>query len=288
MRWLAASLAVISAGCYRDLGVLECDSPSPPGHCVSAASETGPSSETSSSTSTQGQPDTSTGVASTSSSTGPDDSSESGTTSALDTGTSGAAPFCGDGTLDDDEECDDGNLVADDGCNALCKRDRQVFVSSEPGFFGGMLQGLKGADNYCVSRAAQAGFAHFLKFKAFLSDSKTDAVDRLFAGEGRYVLVDGTVVADNWQALLTEPLQHPIELTELGEVLHRAVWTGTRYGDGRAVPGSTHCDGWTSEDPDEQASFGISDEVDVNWTQSQYFNPGSCGSMYAIYCIEQQ
>ena len=276
---------MISAGCYRDPGVLECDSPEAPEHCVSA-SAIATSSETG--TSTQHEPDTSTGVGSTSSSTGPDDSSESGTTSALDTGTSGAASFCGDGTLDESEECDDGNLTADDGCNVTCKRDRIVFVSSEPGFLGGMLQGLKGADNYCVSRAAQAGFLNFLKFKAFLSDSKTDAVDRLFAGEGRYVLVDGTVVADDWQALLTKPLQHPIELTELGEVLHRSVWTGTRYGDGRAVPGSTHCDGWTSEDPDKQASFGFSDEVDVNWTQSQFFNPTSCGSMLPIYCIEQR
>ncbi len=70
--------------------------------------------------------------------------------------------------------------------------------------------------------------------------------------------------------------------------MHRSVWTGTRYGDGRAVPGSEHCDDWTSEDPDKQASFGFSDEVDVNWTQSQFFNPTSCLSMNAIYCIEQQ
>ena len=103
-----------------------------------------------------------------------------------------------------------------------------------------------------------------------------------------YGLVDGSVVADDWHAMLTEPLQHPIELTELGEVLHVGVWTGTRHGDGRAVPGSMHCDDWTSDDPDKQASFGISDEVDINWTQSQYVNPHTCGSMFAIYCIEQQ
>lgn len=286
MRRIAAFLAVLSTACYRDLDALVCDIPDAPQYCVertaaATSSETG--------TSTQHAPDTSTGTSSSGSSTSPE--SETGAVDSTDTGTStGAAPLCGDGTLDadDGEECDDGDLVGDDGCNTLCKRDRQVFVSSEPGFLGGMLGGLKGADNYCVSRAGQAGFANFLKFKAFLSDSKTDAVDRLFAGEGRYVLVDGTVVAGDWQAMLTQPLQHPIELTELGEVLHRPVWTGTRYGDGRAVPGSGHCDDWTSEDPDKQASFGFSDEVDVNWTQSQYFNPGSCGNMYLIFCIEQQ
>jgi cysteine-rich repeat protein len=283
---------VISAGCYRDLGVLECDTPSPPAHCVEATTATTATTATSSETGTNThEPDSSAGVDSSSSST--DDSADSGTTASVDstdtdTGTStGAAPFCGDGTLDESEECDDGNLVTDDGCNA-CKRDRLMFVSSEPGFLGGMLQGLKGADNYCVSRAGQAGFENFLKFKAFLSDSQTDAVDRLFAGEGRYVLVDGTVVADNWQALLTGPLQHPIELTELGEVLHRPVWTGTRHGDGRAVPGSMHCDDWTSVDPDKKANFGWSDEVDANWTQSEVFNPDSCGSMNVIYCIEQR
>lgn len=275
---------MLSGGCYRDLGVLECDTPSPPGYCVSTTT-TATSSDTG--TDMQLEADTSTGVGSTSS--GTEDSPESESTDAVDTtGTStGPAPFCGDGTLDTGEECDDGNLAGDDGCNALCKRDRRVFVSSQPGFIAGQLQGLKGADNYCVSRAGQAGLPEFLKYRAFLSDSKTDAVDRLFAGEGRYVLMDGTVVAENWQTLLTGPLQHPIELTELGEVSHVGVWTGTRHGDGRAVSGSAHCDDWTSEDPDKQASFGFSDEVDVNWTQSQFFNPTSCLSKYAIYCIEQ-
>lgn len=290
--------AAVAGGCYRDLLAIECDSASPPAHCVSAtsgtaASETGTSTEHDAGTSTS----TSTGL---SEGTGDDTETEdtSGTVTSeitdttdtadtTDTTDTGGEAVCGDGVVQEStgEECD---LAVDDGCNALCKRDRTLFVSSEPGFIGGKLQGLKGADNYCVSRAGQAGFSNFLKFKAFLSDSQTDAVDRLFAGEGRYVLVDGTVVADNWQALLSEPLQHPIELTELGELAHRSVWTGTRYGDGRAVPGSEHCSDWTSEDLDAQASFGRSDEVDVNWTQSEFANPTSCVSMYAIYCIEQQ
>ena len=282
--------ATVSAGCYRNLLALECDSASPPVHCLGATSGTTAASQTG--TSTEHDASTSDGSGE---STGDDTETEdpSGTvttettdiTATTDLGTStGGEPVCGDGVVHEShgEECD-----ADDGCNALCKRDRTAFVSSQPGFIAGQLQGLEGADNYCVSRAGQADFPNFLKFKAFLSDSQTDAVDRLFAGEGRYVLVDGTVVAENWQALLSEPLQHPIELTELGEVSHVGVWTGTRYGDGRAVPGSAHCDDWTSEDPDKQASFGASDEVDINWTQSQFFNPTTCLSMKAIYCIEQ-
>jgi len=292
--------AAVVGGCYRDLLALECDAESPPSHCVSAtsgsaaASDTGASTEHDASTGTGTSTSTSEGSGE---STGDDtetaDTSGTVTTEITDTTGTGAStggePVCGDGVVHEanGEECDDGNLIVDDGCNELCKRDRTLFVSSEPGFIGGKLQGLKGADNYCVSRAGQAGFPNFLKFKAFLSDSKTDAVDRLFAGEGRYVLVDGTVIADNWQALLGEPLQQPIELTELGELSHVRVWTGTRYGDGRAVPGSEHRDDWTSEDPDKQASYGTSDEVDVNWTQSEVWNPTTCLSMNAIYCIEQ-
>ena len=293
--FLGAIFAAIAGGCYRDLLALECDSANPPAHCLSSSSGTTAASETGTSTEHDAGTSTSDGSgASTDDDTETGDASGTVTTEitgTTDIGTStGDDPVCGDGVVHESnsEECDDGNIAAGDGCNALCKRDRTLFVSSQPGFIGGMLQGLEGADNYCVSRAGQAGFPNFLKFKAFLSDSQTDAVDRLFAGEGRYVLVDGTVVANNWQALLSEPLQHPIELTELGELAHVSVWTGTRYGDGRAVPGSEHCDDWTSEDPDKQASFGRSDEVDVNWTQSQFSNPTSCLSMYAIYCIEQQ
>ncbi len=303
MRWFAAFpgviFAAVAGGCYRDLLALECDAESPPAHCVSATSGTAAASDTGSSTEHDAGTSTSTSTSEGSGESTVDDTETADTSGTVtteitvttDTSTStGGEPVCGDGVVQgsNGEECDDGNLAADDGCNELCKRDRTLFVSSEPGFIGGKLQGLKGADNYCVSRAGQAGFSNFLKFKAFLSDSQTDAVDRLFAGEGRYVLVDGTVVADNWQALLGEPLQHPIELTELGEVSHGAVWTGTRYGDGRAVPGSEHCEDWTSEDPDKQASFGFSDEVDVNWTQSQFSNPTSCLLMASIYCIEQQ
>ena len=63
---------------------------------------------------------------------------------------------------------------------------------------------------------------------------------------------------------------------------------GLQAGSTRSWAHANHCDDWTSEDPDKQASFGFSDEVDVNWTQSQFFNPTSCLSMNAIYCIEQQ
>ena len=295
VRCPSALLTAISVGlplaCYRDLRQIECDGLEPPSACTSstsgvATSDADAASSSSGDLSSSGhRPDPSDTSSADTTSTG-----TSGAADTTDTGTStDAAPICGDGVLDPthDEECDDANRVADDGCNLLCKRDRTVFLASAPGFIAGMLQGLQGADNYCVSRAGLAGLDQPLKFKAFLSDSKTDAVDRLFAGEGRYVLLDGTVVADDWEALLSEPLQHPIELTELGEVAHVGVWTGTRYGDGRAVPGLTHCDDWTSSDG-IQGSFGWSDEVDANWTHSEIVNPTSCISSYAIYCIEQQ
>jgi len=50
------------------------------------------------------------------------------------------------------------------------------------------------------------------------NDSKVSAKDRMFRGRGRYVLVNGLVVADNWEALLAGELQTPINLTEISRV----------------------------------------------------------------------
>lgn len=286
--FLAALASLTPIACFRELTSIACDGPDPAPACASGTSTTDATAS-----------DSSTSISSTSSaestsSTGDPGTAEATTqdpdTSASSTST-GPAAYCGDGEIQPGpplfEECDDGFNDASD-CNALCKRDRVVFVASLPGWNAGDLLGLKGADNYCVSRAGQAGLPQAIKFKAFLSDSQHDVVDRLFHAEGRYVLVDGTVVADNWDALLTEPLQHPINTTELGEELINGVWTGTEYGTGKLVPGATNCEDWTSNSPSKVAYFGDSNSVDSEWVYANGTNPNSCLSAFSIYCIEQK
>jgi cysteine-rich repeat protein len=287
---VVASVAPLA--CFRNLTSLACDGRDPP--CTTATSEPASSSSESS---TAPQPDPGSSSATTTTSSGSADASDTTTGSDTRTTTSDttAEPtgFCGDGIVQPEfpllEECDD--FLADtSGCNLSCQRDRVVFIASLPAWTAGDLQGLEGADNYCRSRAGMAGLPQFIKFKAFLSDSQHDVGTRLFNGKGRYVLLDGTVVADDWVSLLTEPLQHPINLTEKGEVLINGVWTGTDYGTGKLVPGADNCADWTSNDPfNKFAYYGASSEVDANWVSVvDSTNPTSCAPGLSIYCIEQK
>lgn len=125
--------------------------------------------------------------------------STTGTTTAADTATTTGSttepgPACGDGHVDPGEDCDDANQIDDDGCNHQCGRDRVVFVTDAL-YSGDQLGGLTGADAICRGAAQKAGLANPLTFKAWLSDRDTDAAERLFHGKGRYVRVDGQLVA---------------------------------------------------------------------------------------------
>lgn len=214
-------------------------------------------------------------------------SSTTGTTGASETTGpgSGTPASCGDGIVEDGEECDDGD-PADDACNASCRRERVVFVTSEklqPDEIGG----LEFADGICRQLAQAAKLPSFSTYTAWLSDSTTAARDRVFRGEGRYVRPDGAVVADSFAALLAGPLLAPIERDEHGQLVAGAgVWTGTNP-DGAAVPGSTHCEDWTSAAfADQSGYFGTPAATDSQWTFAMVANPTTCLDAAHLYCFE--
>ncbi|HEY0134367.1 MAG TPA: DUF4215 domain-containing protein [Nannocystis sp.] len=200
-------------------------------------------------------------------------------------------PVCGNGVLEKfgrvPEECDDGNLIPDDGCDDTCAADRVMFVSSktyQPGDF----KSLYLADALCAQAANDVGWANWLKFRAWLSDSKTDARDRFKLSRGRIVLVNGLVVADSWIDLLAGKLINPIEVTEKGETYHGGVWTGTDP-QGVGIPGATHCEDWSSFSADDVAYYGYSDRITSEWTLSELWdNPAPCLGDFAVYCIEDR
>jgi cysteine-rich repeat protein len=200
-------------------------------------------------------------------------------------------PVCGNGVVEKfgwvPEECDDGNLISDDGCDDACSADRTMFVSRktyQPGDF----KSLYFADAVCAQAANGAGLANWLKFRAWLSDSKTSARDRFKFSRGRIVLVNGLVVADSWIDLLAGKLQNPIEVTEKGETYHGGVWTGTNP-QGVGVPGSTHCLDWTSFSADDAAYYGDSEQITAEWTLSaNWDNPFPCLADFAVYCLEER
>jgi cysteine-rich repeat protein len=217
-------------------------------------------------------------------------SGDTGATSTGDT-TGEPAPVCGDGVVQADgpepEDCDDANDDPADGCNH-CGRDRLVFVTSME-FSGGSFKGLDGADQRCRSLAAQAGLPNFAGFKAWLSDSQTDARDRMFRGRGRYVLVNGLVVVDSWDALLAGELQNGINVTELSETKDYFAWTGTNP-DGTGVAGADHCADWTGDLFANEGHWGNTKAVTAEWTLavSMVDQPQGCAGDLALYCFEQE
>ena len=142
------------------------------------------------------------------------------TTDATDTtahSTGEPVATCGNGVLEafgpEPEECDDGNLDPEDGCSDTCALDRRVFVTSVT-YKAGELESLYIANAFCANHAADQGWPEPLKYRAWLSDSKEDARDRLTRGRGRLVLANGLVFATSWSALLAGQLENPLEVTE--------------------------------------------------------------------------
>ena len=230
-----------------------------------------------------------TAVADTSSPGEADASATSDTSSAShgDTGDASSStgpppPACGDGVVDPGESCDDMNDNPDDGCK-LCTADRRVFASSAE-YQGFALGGLYGADQRCRMLAAISMLPNFLTYRAWLSDSTTAAADRIVHSRGRYILVNGLVVAADWDALLSGTLENPINVTESSGVsVGSPVWTGT-LANGQPAFGSSFCDDWTEEaDFFDLGGSGIRNQTDTNWS---FFEQNACPSPSSIYCFE--
>ncbi len=288
---LIALLATTSAcGSRRVAGYLEdledCSSTSSGTTGAGTADSSGSSDDTSSSG--DGTDTTMDGSESTGTST---DTTE-GTTEATETtmGSTGEPmAACGNGVLEAfgavPEECDDGNLDPEDGCDDTCALDRQVFVTSVK-YNAGELQSLYIADALCANRADDQGLPDPLSYRAWLSDSTTDARDRFTRGRGRLVMVNGLVLATSWEALLAGELQNPFEVTEISETYHGPVWTGTRP-DGTLVPGAENCDEWSTDSFLKTAYYGYSDRTTPEWTLSAADdNPIFCNSSNALYCLQ--
>lgn len=281
-------ILTLAAGCgsQRVQGYLDDLADCPSSTTASTTSTTALIDSTSDTTGTATPPDTTAAPDTTSGTTAPPDTT---TSSSTDSSTGDPPSVCGDGVLDElgpvPEECDDGNLDPDDGCSETCTLDIRVFVSSLQ-YTAGELEGVHLADASCANLAAQTGDPTFIKYRAWLSDSTTDARDHIKVGRGRIVLVNGLVVAESWDALLAGELQRPIEVTEKSETYHGGVWTGTRP-DGTAAPGSTHCADWTSDSLQTTGYFGESNKMTAEWTLSESFiNPDVCASYNSIYCFK--
>ena len=132
--------------------------------------------------------------------------------------------------------------------------------------------------------AAKAGLQRFLTFKAWLSTPTESVADRLLHTRGRYVLVNGLAVAQNWDALTSGLLENPIMVDENSQTRDEAVWTGTLV-TGQPSLGSEFCGDWDDESAvDMYGGLGLSASTDAAWS---FFEPGPCFSELRLYCVEQ-
>jgi len=253
-------------------GVTECSSSTGEGESEST-SDASTSTSTGASTETPGEDS---GTSSSSGGT----TSESASSESSSTGP--ALPVCGDGVVEGEETCDDGNAMPGDGCQK-CASDSVVFITSEV-YQGIALGGLYGADQRCRSLAAKAGLESPLTFQAWLSTPTMSASDRLLHSRGRYVLVNGLVVAQDWDALTSGTLENAIMVDETSMTQSSPVWTGT-LSSGQPVPGSDFCEDWDDESMLLKfGGLGASTSTDATWS---FFEDVGCFADARLYCIQQ-
>jgi len=174
---------------------------------------------------------------------------------------------------------------------------RIVFVSSA--LYPGNLGGLSGADMKCEALATAAGLSG--TYKAWLSDSTTSAANRLTHASVPYVLVDGTVVAQDWNTLISgTDLLHAIDKTESGGAppigtfqcggSEPMVWTSTDP-SGASLAGGSDCSDWASSTVAEAFAGGADYAFWPTWTQACESGSGlsssTCADTAALYCMQQ-
>lgn len=155
---------------------------------------------------------------------------------------------------------------------------RRVFVSSavQNADFGG----IAGADALCTAEAAAAGLDGV--FKAWLSTRSSSVADRLEHSDQPYMLVDGTVVAVDWDDLVDRALLARIGRDANGQPHTDDVWTGTLW-TGASYP-TDDCEGFTSGSTGHSLC-GASTSTTMTWTEAQ---TPACDTPLRLYCFEQQ
>ena len=172
-----------------------------------------------------------------------------------------------------------------------------VFVGSQKhtGNFGG----IPGADSYCQNLASAAGLSG--TFRAWLSAGTyaSSPASRFNKSTIPYVLVDGTVIANNWADLTDGSIQHPINVNENGGPANTSmVYSFTRVDGSQGLFGSAsedcyggdcHCNGWTitatGGSPTPGSAVGQTTKSNDDWTDYSFGN--FCGGSYPLYCFQQ-
>lgn len=145
----------------------------------------------------------------------------------------------------------------------------------------GSLGGVAGADSECQARATAAGLQG--TYLAWLSSAESDApATRFVRSDGPYQLVDGTVIANNWDDLTDQSILAPLDKDEFGAQTTAArFWTNVDW-KGTFAGSLTHCTAWFGLT--FSGNVGDSTATNPSWTNAGNI---SCINTFPIACFEQ-
>jgi hypothetical protein len=167
-------------------------------------------------------------------------------------------------------------------CPGAIECPRYVFLTTKT--VDGNMGGAAGGDKLC-QQAADNGVAPIKgrRFKAWLSSAGKPASARLVHGKGLYKLADETLIAPNFDLLLSGPRAHAINVSEtkIPNTAGGPVWTGTSDDGLTARPGED-CSEWSTVKNNGDVGELVAVE---HWS----FNANiSCGlSAGHLYCFEE-
>lgn len=149
------------------------------------------------------------------------------------------------------------------------------------------LVGIAAGDAICQAAATRAGLARAPSFKAWLSDTSVNAIDRLTT-DGPWTRVDGAPVAASKARLASGSLVATISVDENGRhvgglndpVWQRSVWTGSGE---RGLSIGRHCGDW-KVGAGALGESGMATLATPEWSAFQFT---SCDAWTAaLYCFE--
>lgn len=162
-----------------------------------------------------------------------------------------------------------------------------AFVTSS-GFTPQALGGLAGADEKCQMVAQNAGLEG--TFVAWLSDSTTDARDRLGNARG-WVRLDGKPFADRVEDIAAGLHFYPLNITQGGTLLTSQVVpviTGTGADGRKSAPFGDYCQNYSGANAEYGVVHGDVNYADDRWTimGEQAGDLLACNSAGRLYCFQ--
>jgi len=173
-----------------------------------------------------------------------------------------------------------GNTCDSGGC-ASGECYKRVFVTSTT--HNGAMGGLAGADAICQARATAAGLSG--TYMAWLSDSTGSPSTRFTQSEAPYVLVNGTVIANDWYDLTDGSIDNYFNRNEFGATVSSSSYPYTSTtAAGTLIDASRTCSNWTATSG--PVYFGCTDSTSSSWSIC-WGGVNHCAMSMPLYCFEQ-